>query len=88
MDLRLHLDRTKIISEGRPAIAAFLRTLQVYKSTADFEKGSQFFNPYTEVDETFLQYRQLALQKKKPRAVFMQPVLELQVRSELEWKLY
>ena len=79
MDLRLHLDRTKIISEGRPAIAAFLKNLQLYKSTADFEKGSQFFNPYTEVDETFRQYRLLVLEKKKPRSVFMQPVLELHV---------
>ena len=79
IDFHLHVDRTKIISEGRPAISAFLKNLQLYKSTADYENGSRFFNQYTDVDEQFLQYRSIVLEKTKPRAVFMQPLLELKV---------
>ena len=81
-DFHIHVDRTKIISQVLPAIAEFLKKLQLYKSTADYENGSQFFNQYTNVDDQFLQYRSIVLEKKKPRAVFMQPLLELKVWNE------
>lgn len=79
IDFYLHLNREYIISEGRPAIGEFLRTLQIYKSTADVDRGTAFFNQFVNVDDTFTQYRSIVLNKKKPRAVFMQPNLVLEV---------
>ena len=78
VDFILRIDRSKIISEGRRAIGDFLKKLQIYKSTADYEHGEAFFNQYTNVDNTFLEYRDIVLNKKKPRAVFMQPELQLE----------
>lgn len=77
-DFTLTIDRSKIISEGRRAVGEFLNGLQIYKATADYTRGEAFFNQYTNVDETFLLYRSIVLQKKKPRAIFMQPELQLQ----------
>ena len=78
IDFTLTIDRSKIVSEGRRAIGEFLNGLQVYKATADYKRGEAFFNQYTDVDDTFLLYRSIVLQKKKPRAIFMQPELQLQ----------
>lgn len=85
VDFTLYLNRDAIISEGRPAIGSFLKTLQIYKSTADVENGTRFFNQFVNVDEMFIQYRSIVLNKKKPRAVFMQPnlVLRVLVREEI-----
>lgn len=79
VDFYIHLNREYILTEGRPAIGKFLMTLQVFKSTADVENGTKFFNQFVNVDELFLQYRTIVLNKKKPRAVFMQPNLVLEV---------
>ena len=81
-DFLIHVDRSRIISQGRPVIGEFFKKLQLFKSTADYQHGSQFFNQYTNVDDQFLQYRSIVLEKKKPRAVFMQPILELKVGTK------
>ena len=82
-DFVIRVDRTKIVSEGRRAIGDFLQHLQVFKSCADFESGSKYFEQFTNVDETFLKYRAIVMDRKKPRAVFMQPNLELRVDAAL-----
>jgi dipeptidyl-peptidase III len=46
-----HLDKSKIWTVGKEALRKFLVSLQVYKSTGDYERGSAFFNRYAEVDE-------------------------------------
>ena len=40
-DLHLSMDRSKLMSVGKPAIEKFLIKLQVYKSTGNFEAASQ-----------------------------------------------
>ncbi|XP_071490506.1 dipeptidyl peptidase 3-like [Diadema antillarum] len=75
-DVVIQIDRTKIETVGKEAIGTFLRKLQVYKSLGDFETGKAFFNGYSVVDdstpEKFLSLRQVVLDRKQPRRIFVQ----------------
>ncbi|XP_055956733.1 dipeptidyl peptidase 3 isoform X2 [Patella vulgata] len=75
-DLRITLDRTKIISVGKPAIGKFLRKLQVYKSTGDYEAGKEMYDFFSNVDNTtephFLRLRDVVMARKQPRKMFVQ----------------
>lgn len=72
-DLEIHLDRSKILSHGRPAVEAYLQKLHVYKSTADVEAGRKLYEEITEVDEWWGgKVRPVVLEKKTPRKVFVQ----------------
>lgn len=72
-DLEIYLDRSKILSHGRPAVEALLQKLHIYKSTADFEAGKKMYDDITNVDEWWAtKARPIVLQKKTPRKVFVQ----------------
>ncbi|PGH27107.1 hypothetical protein AJ80_01294 [Polytolypa hystricis UAMH7299] len=72
-DLEIHLDRSKILSHGRPAVERYLQKLHVFKSTADFEAGKALYDDSTHVDEWWgSKVRPVVLQKKIPRKVFVQ----------------
>ncbi len=46
--------------------------MQIYKSTADVEEGSKFFEKYMHVDEKFLGYRKIVVENKLPRRLELQ----------------
>jgi len=72
-DLEIHLDRSKILTHGRPAVEKYLQQLHVYKSTADFEAGKALYDHSTHVDDWWgTKARSAVLQKKIPRKVFVQ----------------
>ncbi|KAF7512386.1 hypothetical protein GJ744_001321 [Endocarpon pusillum] len=72
-DLEIHLDRSKILSHGRPAVGRYLQKLHVYKSTADVEAGRKLYDEVTGVDEWWGgKLRPVVLEKKTARKVFVQ----------------
>lgn len=72
-DLSIKLDRSKILSHGRPAVEKYLQKLHVYKATADVTAGTEMYAKITEVDEWFAtKMRPAVLAKKTPRKVFVQ----------------
>ena len=72
-DLEIRLDRSKILSHGRPAVESYLQKLHVYKSTADVEAGRKLYDEMTGVDEWWgSKVRPVVLEKKTPRKVFVQ----------------
>ncbi|KAF7595419.1 hypothetical protein BBP40_006041 [Aspergillus hancockii] len=72
-DLEIHLDRSKILTHGRPAVEKYLQKLHVYKSTADFEAGKKLYDDITSVDEWWgTKVRDIVLKNKIPRKVFVQ----------------
>ncbi|KIW31836.1 uncharacterized protein PV07_03429 [Cladophialophora immunda] len=72
-DLEIHLDRSKILSHGRPAVEAYLQKLHIYKATADFEAGKKMYDDITNVDDWWAEKaRPIVLKKKTPRKVFVQ----------------
>lgn len=70
--LYLTLDRNQIYTTGKKAIGHFLRKQQIYKSTADVEGGTRFFQEYSKVNETFLRYRKIVVDNKLPRRLELQ----------------
>lgn len=72
-DLKIHLDRTKIPSHGRPAVNGFLQKLHVFKSTADLKAGTALYEKMTSVDEWYAaKLRPEVIRQAKPRKVFVQ----------------
>ncbi|XP_078284370.1 dipeptidyl peptidase 3 [Rhinoraja longicauda] len=75
-DAIITLDREKISTVGKTAIEAFLRKLQVYKSTADEGSGRALYSSYSQVTdgepERYLTLRQTVLLRKESRKMFVQ----------------
>lgn len=73
-DLEVHVDRSKILTHGRPAVEKYLQKLHIYKSTADFEAGKKLYDEATHVDEWWgSKVRDVVLRNKTPRKLFLQP---------------
>ncbi|KAF5676058.1 dipeptidyl-peptidase III [Fusarium denticulatum] len=73
-DLTIKLDRSKILTAGRDAVAKYLQKLHIYKSTADVKTGTDFYVHMTTVDTEFWgkKVRDVVLKNKQPRKVFVQ----------------
>ncbi|EKX44157.1 hypothetical protein GUITHDRAFT_109941 [Guillardia theta CCMP2712] len=87
-DVIISLDRSKILSVGRKAMAAFLEKLNVYKATADVEEGIKMYKYYTSVPEDMLELRKIVLAKKEPRKIFVQGVTSLSSDGQVSFKDY
>lgn len=70
-DLAILLDRSKIQTVGKQAIGNFLRKLQVYKSTGDYDAGKAMYEHYADVSD-FLSLRDIVLDRKLPRKLYAQ----------------
>lgn len=72
-DLTIRLERSKILSLGRPAVEKYLQRLHIYKATADVEEGRKMYDEITAVDDWYAtKLRPAVLSKKTPRKVFVQ----------------
>ncbi|KAG5355786.1 putative dipeptidyl peptidase 3 [Yarrowia sp. B02] len=71
-DLTIHLDRSKIPA-AQKAVGEYLNKLHIYKCSADFEKGSALYNSTTNVSEEMASYREVVMDSKQPRRIFVQP---------------
>lgn len=86
-DIVIHLDRTKIKTVGLKAMHHFLLQLSVLKSVADSASAQKLFDSLTSVDEQWTKRRNIVLEKKKPRRVFVQVHTEL-VGDNVELKSF
>jgi dipeptidyl-peptidase-3 len=72
-DLTIRLERSKILSHGRPAVEDYLKKLHIYKATADVERGTRMYDEITTVEPFYENFvRPAVLRKKTPRKVFVQ----------------
>ena len=72
-DLVVKVDRSKILSVGRPAVEKLLQKLHIYKCTADVDAGREMYEDLTVVDEFWgKKVREEVLRRKTPRKVFVQ----------------
>ncbi|KAM0799747.1 peptidase family M49-domain-containing protein [Usnea florida] len=72
-DLTIRLDRSKILTHGRPAVEAYLQKLHIFKSTADVKAGRELYERKTSVEGAFWteKVRGQVLRKRTPRKVFV-----------------
>lgn len=71
-DFRIHLDKDLLMTEGRELLRQFLIVLQTYKSSGANERGTKWFNEYSEVSDFLLKVRQIVVDKKLPRGMCLQ----------------
>ena len=72
-DLTIKVDRSKILSHGRPAVEKYLQKLHIYKCTANQAEGRKLYDEMTHVDDFWGQkIRNEVLRRKTPRKVFVQ----------------
>jgi dipeptidyl-peptidase III len=70
--LTVHVDRSKIISKGKPALGQMLLKLHMYRSTADVEACRTFYEALSKVDGESLEWRRIVLAKKQPKWIYVQ----------------
>lgn len=73
-DLTIQLDRSKILTHGRPAVEKVLQKLHIYKSCGDVRSARELYDEMTGVEGDFWAkgVRGVVLEKKRPRKVFVQ----------------
>lgn len=87
-DLVINVDRSKILSHGKPAVRKYLEKLSIYKSIADVDAGTKLYALMTEVDEVMAGYRDIVLRKKQPRKQFVGANTFLKENGEVVLKQY
>lgn len=87
-DLEIAVDETKLDKEAVEALAQFLRSLHVYKTTANVTEGLEFYNEITEVTEEYACLRDTVLNKKLPRKQLIQVNTNLDASGNVEIREY
>lgn len=71
--LTAHVDRTKIISHGKPSLGRYLCRLHIWRCTADVAACKELYEPLCAVDGEYELWRQIVSSKPSPRWKFVQP---------------
>lgn len=67
--ISISIDHSKILTVGLPALKHFLLRLNVYKATADLESATKMYAGYSEVNDFFLELREIVLSNKSERGL-------------------
>jgi len=70
--LIVRVDRSKIITHGKPALGRMLLRLHMYRCTADVQACRSYYEELSRVDSEHLEWRKTVLAKKQPKWVFAQ----------------
>lgn len=66
------IDTEQILTTGKNAMGNFLLKMNVFKATADFKRASEMYEKYSEVNDFFLNLRDIVIANKKPVRVELQ----------------
>lgn len=82
-DLTVRINRSQILTHGRPAVEAYLQKLGIYKATADIDAAKKMFGDITSVDKWWGgELRDEVLRRKTPRKVYVQANTVLEHEGE------
>ena len=70
--LILRVERSKILSHGKPALGRMLLKLHMFRCTADVQACRSYYEELSKVDGEYLEWRKIVLAKSEPKWVFSQ----------------
>ncbi|PYH64693.1 dipeptidyl peptidase III [Aspergillus vadensis CBS 113365] len=70
--LTVKVDRSRVISHGKPSLGRMLLKLHIYRCTADVFNCRRFYEDLSHVNEQALEWRDIVVSKKDPPLVFSQ----------------
>ncbi|KAI2899508.1 hypothetical protein CBS76997_2363 [Aspergillus niger] len=70
--LTVKVDRSRVISHGKPSLGRMLLKLHIYRCTADISNCRRFYENLSIVDDEALKWRDILVSKKDPPLVFSQ----------------
>lgn len=71
--LFVRVDRSKILSHGKPSIGRMLCNIHVWHSTADIEACRPYYKALSAVDGEYEIWRQAVVSNHEPKWKFVQP---------------
>ena len=86
--LTVHVDRSKILTHGKPALGQLLLKLHIYRCTADVTACRQYFEELTRVEGIFAEWRRIVIANKRPRQILVQANTFLDENGNIELKEY
>lgn len=86
--LTVHIDRSKVLTHGKPAIGKLLLRLHIYRCTADVAPCRQYFEDLTRVDGIFADWRKIVIANKRPRQILVQANTFLEEDGKVRLKEY
>jgi dipeptidyl-peptidase III len=69
--LTVRVDRSKIVTHGKPSLGKMLLRLHMYRCTADAEGCREYYEALSKVDDQYVEWRQVVLLNKPPPLVFV-----------------
>ena len=70
--LLVRVDRSKMVTHGKPALESMLLRLHTYRCTADVTECRKYYEELSRVDGEYLEWRKIVLAKNQPKWVFVQ----------------
>jgi dipeptidyl-peptidase-3 len=70
--LTVRVDRSRIVSHGKPALGRMLLRLHIYRCTADVQSCREYYEELSRVNAEYLVWRDVVLAQKIPKWVFVQ----------------
>jgi dipeptidyl-peptidase III len=70
--LIVHVDRSKVVSDGKPALGQMLLRLHMYRCTANVADCRAYYEDLSKVDGEFLEWRDAVIAQQQPKWVFVQ----------------
>ncbi|PVH81243.1 dipeptidyl peptidase III [Cadophora sp. DSE1049] len=71
-NLTVRVDRSKILSHGKPTLGDFLCRIHIWRCTADVEPCREFYEAISAVDGEYEEWRKIVCSKPEPRWKFVQ----------------
>lgn len=86
--LMVHVDRSKLISHGKPSIGRMLCKIHIWHSTADIKACRPFYEALSTVDGQFETWRHIVASKPEPKWKYVQPNTFLQADGTVQLREY
>lgn len=86
--LFVRVERSKIVSHGKPSIGRMLQKIHVWHSTADIESCRPFYDSLSVVDGQYEVWRQIVISNPEPKWKFLLPNTFLKDDGTVELREY